>query len=136
MIKKCYTDLLNISEDGGRIKLKTKSNTVVCNGYDRIVFGGRGPYIEFNKNQLLDNAFFVPKSQLYRISDSRIYYIEFRSNDISNVKLYYQMRTVAYADYKLGYFYMSPLDLYTDDNIVCMNSINIGIVNSELFFKF
>lgn len=136
MIKKCYTDLLNISEDGGRIKLKTKSNTVVCNGYDRIVFGGRGPYIEFNKNQLLDNAFFVPKSQLYRISDSRIYYIEFRSNDVSNVKLYYQMRTVAYADYKLGYFYMSPLDLYTDDNIVCMNSINIGIVNSELFFKF
>lgn len=136
MIKKCYTDLLNISEDGGRIKLKTKSNTIVCNGYDRIVFGGRGPYIEFNKNQLLDNAFFVPKSQLYRISDSRIYYIEFRSNDVSNVKLYYQLRTVAYADYKLGYFYMSPLDLYTDDNIVCMNSINIGIVNSELFFKF
>ena len=135
MIKKCYTDLLNISEDGGRIKLKTKSNTIVCNGYDRIVFGGRGPYIEFNKNQLLDNAFFVPKSQLYRISDSRIYYIEFRTIE-NDIKVYYQMRSVAYADYLINHFYISPLDLYKEDGTKCIRTDIESNENLNEFFEF
>jgi len=37
-----------------------------------------------------------------------------------DVKVYYQMRSVAYADYKIGYFYISPSDLYKVDGESCM----------------
>lgn len=127
-------ELCRLPEFGDDIKLKTKSGTTICTGYERVVFGGRGPYVEFNKNQLIDNAFFVPNNQLYRLSDSRIYYIEFRSNDDANVKLYYQLRCVAYADYKLGYFYISPYDLYMDSGECCMITEIAMNESLDLFF--
>lgn len=132
-----YKDLITIPHDGCKLQLKTSSGNIVCNGYERIVFGGRGPYIEFTKNQIVDNAFYIPKNQLYRLSDSRIYYIEFRSNDESNVKMYYQMREVAYADYKLGYFYISPEELYTSDGKKCMDiSSTYTNESASVFFDY
>lgn len=128
-------DLVRIPAEGSRMQLKTKSDTIICSGYDRVVFGGRGPYVEFSKSQIIDNVFFVPKSQLYRLSDSRIYYIEFRSIDESNVKLYYQMRTVAYADYKLGYFYISPSELYIDSGICCVEDPMENVIVASEFFN-
>lgn len=105
--------ILNISKDGDpKIKLFTKSNTLVSNGYRRICIGKRGPYVEMTEDQVIMSTFFVPKEQLYRFFDKRIYYIEMRSNDVSNVKMYYQLKTVSYADYKIGMFYISPVDLY------------------------
>lgn len=37
-------------------------------------------------------------------------YVEWRTKDQSTVKLYEQSKTVDYADYKVGLFYISPLD--------------------------
>lgn len=130
-----YKDIVTIPHDGANIYLKTKNNTIVANGYERIVFGGRGPYIEFNRDQIIYEEFFIPKNQIYRLSDARIYYIEFRSNDDANVKLYYQMRHVAYADYKLGYFYISPVDLYTLEGKACMNEEIKVNESARLFFE-
>ena len=103
--------------------------------YERIVIGQRGPYIEFTTNQILCDKLFIPKNQLYRLSDPKVYYIEFRTNDSSNVKVYYQMRTAAYADYKIGSFYISPDDLYVN-GIKCLTSVDDLCKASEEFFDF
>lgn len=128
--------LLQIPENGSTIDLYTKSMTLISNGYERVVIGGRGPYVEFTDKQIELNAFIIPKNQLYRLTDLRIYYVEFRSNDVSNVKLYYQLKTVAYADYKIGYFYIDPNDLYTFDGMQCIKSTDYVDETSKIFFDF
>ena len=41
-----------------------------------------------------------------------------RLKDQSNVKVYDQKRTVEYADYKVGLFYVSPFDLFSEGEAV------------------
>jgi hypothetical protein len=135
LIMKKYKDFLKIPEDGSNLEFRTSSDTIIARKYERVVIGQRGPYVEFTSNQILCNKLFIPKSQLFRLSDPKIYYIEFRTNDDSNVKVYYQMRTVAYADYKIGYFYVSPSDLYTN-SIRCLTSLEDLCKASEEFFDF
>lgn len=132
---KKYEGLLNIPKEGSSLELKTSYDTVIARKYERVVIGQRGPYVEFTPNQIISDKLFIPKNQLYRLSDPKIYYIEFRTNDSSNVKVYYQMRTVAYADYKIGCFYISPYDLY-NDGIKCIYDKNQVNENIELFFEF
>ena len=127
--------LLQIPENGSSVTVfHTNSNTCVGIGYKRVVFGGRGPYVEFDDGQIIDRAFFIPRDTIYRFSDARIYYIEFRSNDKSFVKMYYQLSTVAYADYKIGLFYISPFDLLVDGKPVMLKNREID-KKSEEFFK-
>lgn len=133
---KKYQNLLKIPLHGAKIGLLTDSNTLVCNEYNRVVIGQRGPYIEFEKNHINDRILYVPTNQLYRLSDPRVFYIEFRTNDESNVKVYYQLRTVAYADYKIGYFYISPSDLFTLDGTKCLLDNVYDNEQSKLFFEF
>lgn len=132
---KKYSELLTIPEEGSLLELKTSYDTVIARKYERVVIGQRGPYVEFTPTQMLCDKLFIPKNQLYRLSDPKVYYIEFRTNDSSNVKVYYQMRTVAYADYKIGYFYVSPSDLYSD-GIKCLSQKDKSNENVGLFFEF
>lgn len=115
MSKRSYTERLKIPVNGSDISLYTRSGLCVAHGYIRVVIGGRGPYIEFDPSQILIDSFHIPKDQEYRQTDRRVYYVEFRSNDESNVKLYYQKKTVQYADYKIGLMYISLFDLKTND---------------------
>lgn len=105
---------LNVDKEGhSNISLYTKGSLLkVSDGYKRIVIGGRGPYVEFTDDQIIFKSFHIPRNQLYRLTDKRVYYVEMRSVDENNVKLYYQLQTVAYADYKIGMLYISPFDLY------------------------
>ena len=136
MRDKKYRDLLTILEDGCILKLKTSSGTVICDRYERVVIGLRGPYVELTKNQINEKCLYIPSEQLYRLTDPRIYYIEFRTNDESNVKVYYQMRTVAYADYRIGYFYISTSDLQKDNGDVCIKSDDSSFKLAGNFFEF
>ena len=118
------TELYSKNEHGRILKLS--------NGYERIVIGGRGPYVEFDEDQIVLSSFHVPKDQLFRFSDKRIYYIEMRSIDSAFVKLYYQLKTVSYADYKIGKFYISPFDLYLEDGS-CIVKSNTVVCENEFF---
>lgn len=104
--------LIQIGEVGDELtEFISPSCLLMATGYNRIVFGTRGPYIEFDPRHIIHTNIHIPESQLFRLSDPRIYYIEFRSCDVNLIKVYYQMRTVAYADYRIGMFYVSPLEL-------------------------
>ncbi len=49
---KKYKDLLNMTEEGCSLDLKTSCDTVVARKYERVVIGQRGPYVEFTPNQI------------------------------------------------------------------------------------
>lgn len=105
--------IISIEESNDKLKFFNSSNILVAKGYRRVVIGKRGPYVEFDKDQIKWDKFHVPHDQEYRKDSGVVYYEEWRSSDQSNVMLYVQKRTVAYADYKIGKIYISPVDLYS-----------------------
>jgi len=90
------------------MRVFTKSGLQIAHDFERIVHGGRGDYIEISPEQMIGMNLYVPKDQMWRFNNSKVYYIEFRTVDVSNVMVYHQMRTVKYADYHIGYFYIDP----------------------------
>ena len=89
--------------------------------YERMVIGDRGPYLEF-REILLENTY-VPSEQLWRFNNSTAYYLELRSRDNSNIKIYGQLRRVDYADYLPGFYYISPYDLRDENGHVLIENI-------------
>ena len=113
-----YEDRLRIPVEGNNhTRFETSTGLHVATGYTRIVLGGRGPYIEFNSDQIILGNIHVPENERDRLKEpkrSYVYYFEWRTNDEANVKVYEQMKTVDYADYKIGLLYISPFNLFVD----------------------
>lgn len=107
-----YEDRLLISIIGNTgTQFFTRSGLLVACGYERIEIGGRGPYLEFNDYQIQKSAIFIPESEEWRLNSPDAYYHEWRTRQ-DYVKLYYQRKTVDYANYRIGFWYVSPFDLY------------------------
>ena len=104
-------------------KLYTKSGNLVSEGYTRVVIGGRGPYVEFEAEHVVDELLYIPPQERWRLDSSKVYYFELRTNDDSNVKCYFQQKLVDYADYKIGMIYISPFDLYDEDGNVLIEKV-------------
>lgn len=129
MIKKFIVSASNGDND---TIFTTKYGLPIAKGYKRIVFGGRGEYIEFDMNNLIKSSLYIPKKQEWRLNAlGSSYYIEYRSIDDAYVKVYHQVETVAYADYKIGLFYILPDDLYANNECVRFTEQS----NLNLFFN-
>lgn len=111
-MKKTYEERLKIPLVKTVMSLHTKCGFLVATGYERIVLGKRGPYIEFVDDQIIRDNLHIPDDQMWRLT-SLSYYDEYRTK-VDNVKVYLQKRTVDYADYLIGRWYISPFDLRTD----------------------
>jgi len=112
-VAKSFAKRLRIPLDGrDKLALFSKSGTLLSKGYTRVVIGERGPYVEFNESQILISNFEIPEEEKYRLTNGVSFYVEYRSKDKDYVKLYFQKRKVAYADYRIGLYYISPFDLY------------------------
>ncbi|MCX5879859.1 MAG: hypothetical protein NTY44_12200, partial [Deltaproteobacteria bacterium] len=114
-----YQDRLRIAVEGNdHTRFETKSGLHVATGYMRIVIGGRGPHIEFLPGHLIWESLHIPDAKKYKREHPwlrvRVDYVEWRTNEESNVKVYEQKRTVEYADYKVGLLYISPFDLFVE----------------------
>ncbi len=135
--KKDVEDKLKISEEGNPSdKFYLPNGDLLCEGYDRIVYGDHGPYLEFSLNHL--------KAQLYSKfgnkvdtdnlpgEDYKYYYFWLTPRGNPGIKIYLQIKTVhnlpnaprredgkrssfnraeGYADYKRGFFYVDPYSL-------------------------
>jgi hypothetical protein len=89
-------------------KFYTVNQTLFAVGYNRVVYGNRGPYVEFEASQVkveLDHRF--PENEL----PDEAYYEWLTVNDASQIKVYNQRRRVSYADYRPGKLYVSPFEL-------------------------
>lgn len=99
---------LNI--DGGSETIYTKNNSPICDGYDRIVIGDYGAFIEFSGSPY-SNSFIIKQGQEYRVFDKQysngVKYIWLTIDDKSNIKIYFQKKKVLYADYIPRKFYVS-----------------------------
>lgn len=108
--RKFYLDNIptELNVNGWVDTLFTLNGSPICDGYDRIVIGDYGAFIEFSTSPY---SFIVKPGQEYRIDDERysknVKYHWLTINDDSDVKIYHQMRTVAYADYLPDKYYVS-----------------------------
>jgi len=113
-LSKKYRDFFvaNIPEflkiEGDDILLTTKNGTPLCQGYDRIVVGDYGAFVEFTKPY---QRLTIEKGQEYRLNDpkysSNVKFLWLTIVDGSKVKIYKQQKCVMYADYRPQKFYVS-----------------------------
>lgn len=89
----------------------TKTDSQVAKRYDRIVIGDYGAFIEFSSSDSLKFDYIVEKGQEYRIIDPKyknnVKYDWYTIDDGSHIKIYHQKKTVTYADYEVGKYYVS-----------------------------
>ena len=82
--------------------------TLISTGFTRLVIGDYGPYVEFSKEQANRSAL---KNKYPGKPNRPIKYYWLETKDNLKTKVYYQLDTVVYADYKPGFLYVSPDDL-------------------------
>ena len=77
MDKTNYNERLEIPIEHGDTETEflTKSGRTVAIGYERIVIGSRGPYIEFTESQILREFISVPPNEMWRIGSDISFYI-------------------------------------------------------------
>ena len=92
---------LGLPESGKEVQVifTTPGGYKIADGYERIVYGDRGPYIEFSPEQIAWENFRCTRRGIG-------YFDKWYSPD--GVMLYYQRRTVKYADYLIGKVYVDP----------------------------
>jgi hypothetical protein len=93
-----YQDRLRIPLEGNDFtRFETETGLHVATGYTRIVLGGRGPYIEFLPGHLIWDSLQMPDEEKYRLEHpwkDKVFYVEWRTKDQSNVKVYEQRNSV------------------------------------------
>ena len=96
------------------IKLYLIDGRLFSEGYERVVHGGRGDYIELTKEQIV-----VPLQKLPDeiLGTEDFYYYWLVPVEGYQTKVYWLIKTVSYADYKVGYYYISPNDIKNYDEV-------------------
>lgn len=97
------------------MELKTWNGTLFANGYERIVIGDYGAFIEISEDQIIKGSLKVAEGQEYRFEDQykNCKYYWLTVSDGSNIKIYLQRNTVNYADYRVGFYYVSVYEVET-----------------------
>ena len=100
-------------------EFRTATGLLVATNCTRIVYGGRGNYLEFEPEHMVMDHIIIPEDQEWRQRSpwkDQVFYDEFRTVDKAHVKVYYQRRYVSYADYNPGMYYVSV------DDVICEGS--------------
>lgn len=112
--KEALPEWCNVS--GDTTKLETSNGTVIASGYNRIVIGDYGAFVEFSRALANARHLKIKEGQSYRIEDPRyaehVKYLWLTADDNSDVKVYDQKRSVEYADYKPGMLYVSVYEVF------------------------
>lgn len=97
------------------VALYSLDGTLVFVGYERIVIGDYGAFLECTPVQLVAQNVCCRPGQEYRINEPRfssnVKYHWLTAKDTSDIKIYFQQKTVAYADYIPGMYYVSPYEV-------------------------
>ena len=105
---------LNINGDVN-FKIYSLDGTLISNGYNRIVIGDYGAFIEFDKFQVIKSNLKVKEGQEYRFNNPKysenVKYYWLTPKDDSGMKVYLQKKTVTYADYLPEMYYVSPYEI-------------------------
>ncbi len=106
-----------LMESGADTPLYTSQGSFICGGYNRIVVGDYGAFVEFDEADTIRNFVLAP-GQEYRVMDERyaknVKYVWVTINDSSNIKIYQQKKGVSYADYLPGKYYVSVHEVFAE----------------------
>lgn len=95
------------------------AGTILCSGYERIVIGDYGAFIEITPEKMCTENLCCKSGQEYRYQNPRftenIKYLWLTTKDKSECKIYLQRKRVAYADYIPGMYYVSPYEVYKEE---------------------
>lgn len=87
---------------------------LICKSYIRIVIGDYGAFVEFNEPNY--SAYMIAPGEEYRINDpaykDKVKYLWLTIKDNSCIKIYYQKKSVDYADYRPGMLYVSIHEVF------------------------
>jgi len=123
--KQKFEAALKIPIMGDDRQFYSHDDLLLFNGYTRVVIGERGAYIEFDRSQFVEDNSHIEDEDRWRLDSDIAYYVVRRSNCSSNVFIYDQLRTVAYADYKIGMLYVHPSLLQTKEANILYNESDI-----------
>lgn len=85
-----------------------KDGILFANSFERIVHGGRGDYVELIKDQIKVKLKSHFKQELPDQLTNEPFFYYWLEPEGRKEKIYWQCNLVNYADYKRGYFYISP----------------------------
>lgn len=113
--------------EGSDMNLFTKrqgsDGELVCKGFDRIVIGDYGAFVEFSESQIPSEGFVVIKGQEWRSEEkyknTKYDALTTRSFRMLTLKdgaplIYKQKRLVPYADYVIGKYYIGVYDVFPE----------------------
>ena len=100
-------------------EFKTLKGTVFAKDYRRLVIGERGAYIEFSSENIVATCR-IKTGEEYRGLGKYSFckYQWLHPVGEPEVKVYLQLRTVDYADYKVGFYYVDPKLLTWPENTI------------------
>lgn len=86
------------------------NNIKISNGYNRIVIGDYGAYIEIAPKLMIKDNICTKPGQEYRFLEryKNVKYYWYCLKEAQDFKIYYQRNTVSYADYIPKMCYISP----------------------------
>ena len=94
-----------------------KDRVLFATGYERVVHGKRGDYVELTKEQIVVKLKSHFKQTLpEKITDEEFFYYWLEPEGREE-KVYWQCNLVNYADYKIGFYYISPKLLIKFNNV-------------------
>ena len=107
-----------------KIPIVSRDGTMIAYKYNRIVIGHYGAFIEIDDSDVYPDNVKCKKGQEYRIKDrkyrDKVKFHWYTAKDNSDVKLYWQTREVAYADYRPDMWYVSPFEVLDLDELKSM----------------
>lgn len=112
---RAQTETLGFKLNGATNTLFSPKGIPLAHGYTRVVIGDFGAYVEISPTQIIKENLIVKAGQEFRIGDPKykdtVKYNWLTVENDEDVKIYYQKRTVAYADYKVDMIYIDPREL-------------------------
>jgi hypothetical protein len=85
-----------------------KDGILFANGYERIVHGGRGDYVELTRDQIQVELASKFNQKLPNEITNETFFYYWLVPKGRNEKIYWQCNLVNYADYKIGFYYINP----------------------------
>ena len=121
-------------EEADKSPLYSLNGTKIANGYDRVVIGQYGAFLEIDPKDMCMENVECKKGQEYRINNpryaDRVKYQWFTTKDTSDCKLYFQQKGVTYADYQPNKWYISPYEVCSKEQLqILLSNENKEIKN-------
>ena len=110
IIRKYYQNNVHVPSTK-KTNFLDKSGNIIAYGFNRLVVGDHGAYYEFKKDQINLKSLRTKKGQEWR-NNNNSNYVKYKWKETQNgTKVYEQLKTVRYADYKPGFYYVDPKDM-------------------------